>query len=125
MPIRIFYHENGGILAKGEGIVTGREIEETNDQLYETKEKIEKILYQIIDYTGVEKFSVSNAEIDILASQDRKAYEINPSMLIAIVSEQDLIFGFSRMWEAKVYDPSFQTKVFRKFRTPDLWRITN
>lgn len=42
MPIRIFYLENGGFLAKGEGIVTGSEIKETNDQLYETEEKLEK-----------------------------------------------------------------------------------
>jgi len=39
---RIFYLENGGVLAKGEGIVTGSEIKETNDQLYETEEKLEK-----------------------------------------------------------------------------------
>jgi len=28
-----------------------------------------------------------------------------------VVSEQDLIFGLARMWEAKAYSPLFETKV--------------
>jgi len=121
MPIRIFYHENGGVLAKGEGIVTGSEIKETNDQVYETEEKIRKILYQVVDFTDVEKLLVSNADVDLIASQDKKAFEINPNMLIAVVSEQDLIFGLARMWEAKAYSPLFETKVFRKLEDAQEW----
>jgi hypothetical protein len=121
MPIRIYYLEDGGVLAKCEGIVTGSEIKETNDQLYETEEKIRKILYQVVDFTGVEKLLVSNADIDIIVSQDKKAFEINPSMRIAVVSEQDLIFGLARMWEGKAYSPSFETKVFRKLEDAQEW----
>ncbi|MEJ2655751.1 MAG: hypothetical protein P8012_00945 [Desulfobacterales bacterium] len=121
MPVKLFYLENGGILAKCKGIVTGSEIKEINDELYETEEKIRKILYQIVDFTTVEKLLVSNDEIDMISLQDKKAFEINPGMLIAVVTDQDLIFGLARMWEAKTYDPSFDTRVFRKLEDAREW----
>jgi len=32
-----------------------------------------------------------------------------------------MIFGLVRMWEAKAYSPSFETKVFRKLEDAQEW----
>lgn len=121
MPITIQYQENGGVFVKGEGAVTGSEIKEANDRLYETKDKIRKISYQIVDFTGVENFFVSNPEIDLIAAQDKRAFGLNPDMFIAVVSEQDLIYGLARMWQAMAYAPLFETMVFRKLEDAREW----
>ena len=121
MPIKLFHLENGGVLAQCRGIVTGSEVIEASDQLYETDEKIRKISYQIFDFTKLEKLLVSDTEIDLISSQDIKAFEINPSILIAIVSSESFIYGLARMWEIKTYDPAFETKVFRKLELAQEW----
>jgi len=121
MSAKVTYTDDGGVLVKAEGIVKGEEMIEINGQMYETKEKIEKIVYQLIDFTGVKELSYADADIDMIANQDRRAYEINPNMLIAVVSGQDLLYGLARMWEAKSLSPQFKTKVFRKLEDAHAW----
>ena len=36
---------DGGILAMGRGVLTGQEIKELNNKIYETSQKAKKILY--------------------------------------------------------------------------------
>ncbi len=121
MPANITNTKDGGIIVQAEGVVKGEEMIEINGMIYETKEKIEKIVYQIIDFTGIQEFSYADADIDMMAYQDKKAYDINPNMLIAVVSDQDLLFGLARMWEAKSISPLFRTKVFRKLEDAHVW----
>jgi hypothetical protein len=121
MPMSIAYIGDGGIIARGEGVVTGSEIKEVNDIIYESPEKIKKIVYQICDLTNVSDISISTSEIEELAIQDKKASEINPNMFIALLGKKDLIFGLSRMWEAFTYDSPFETMVFRKMEDAQQW----
>jgi len=121
MPMSIDYIGDGGIIARGEGVVTGSEIKEVNDIIYESPEKIKKIVYQICDLTNVSDISGSNFEIEELAIQDKKASEVNPNMFIAIVGEEDLVYGLSRMWEAFAHDSPFETMVFRKMEDAQQW----
>ena len=121
MPIDFFYDENGGIIVKAKGIVTGREIIDFNNRLYEANENIKKIPYQILDFTDVDDVSFSIDDVDTLSVQDRKALEINPNMLIAVVSENQLIYGLARMWEVKSGGGSSRTQVFRKLEEAYAW----
>jgi hypothetical protein len=121
MPISITYTGDGGIIAKGEGKVIGSEIIELNDVIYESPEKIKKIFYQLVNFTDVTDVSISNAEIEKLAIQDKKAFKVNPNMSIALVAKEDVIFGLSRMWEAFAYEPQFETMVFRKMEDAQQW----
>jgi hypothetical protein len=121
MPMNIAYIGDGGILTRGEGVVTGSEIKEVNEIIYESLEKIRKILYQICDLTNVSDTSVSNAEIEELAIQDKEASEINPNMFIAVVCEKDFIFGLARMWEAFTDGARIETMVFRKMEDAQQW----
>ena len=121
MPLSITYTEDGGIIVRGEGIVTGSDIKEINDIIYESPENIEKIAYQLGDFTDVTDVSISISEIEELAMQDKKASEFNPNMFIALVGKKDIIFGLSRMWEAFTHDSTFETMVFRKIEDAQQW----
>ena len=121
MPISITYLEDGGIIAKGEGIVTGSEIKEINDTIYESPEKIKKIVYQICDWTNVSDVSISTPEIEAIASQDKQAADINPNMFIALVTKKDFFFGLARMWEAFAYSSPIETGIFRKMEDAQQW----
>ena len=43
MPMSIDYIEGGGIITRGDGLITGSEIKEINDLIYESPDKIKKI----------------------------------------------------------------------------------
>ena len=121
MPLRLTYMEDGGIIAKGDGLLTGSEINEANDKIYESPDKIKKIIYQICDLTNVSDINISDSELRALSFQDTEASKINPNMLIAVVGEKDITFGLARMWEAFSYDSPFETMVFRKMEDAQQW----
>ncbi len=121
MPMNITYIDDGRILLAGEGAVTGKEIIDINDRIYESPQKIKQILYQLADFTSVTELLVSNAEVKMLALQDKRASKINPNMCIALVGQQDFIYGLARMWKALTYDAPFETMVFRKLEDAQKW----
>jgi hypothetical protein len=121
MPMSIDYMKDGGIISRGEGLITGSEIKELNDIIYESPEKIKKIKYQICDLTNASDFSTSESELRAISAKDTKASKINPNMLIAVVGKKDVIFGLARMWEAFSYDSPFETMVFRKMEDAQQW----
>jgi hypothetical protein len=121
MPIEVSYTEDGGILLVVTGVATGREIKEVNHEIYETPEKIARILYQIVDFSNITSLDVTNSEVEDIAAQDKRAFQINPNMLVAVVGKDDLTFGLSRMWEALTYDGPSQTMVFRKSENAQQW----
>ncbi|MDY6951895.1 MAG: hypothetical protein SWE60_10300 [Thermodesulfobacteriota bacterium] len=121
MPLRIIYTEDGGIIAKGEGIVTGSDIKEINNIIYASPKHIEEIAYQVGDFTDVTDVFISSSEIEELAIEDKEASAVNPNMLIALVGRKDLIYGLSRMWEAFTDDSPFETMVFRKMEDAQQW----
>ena len=121
MPMSIDYIGDGGIIIRGEGLITGSEIIEANDIIYESPDKIKKIKYQICDLTNASDYSTSESELRAISNQDKKASEINPKMFIAVVGEKDVIFGLARMWEAFSYDSPLETMVFRKMEDAQQW----
>ncbi len=121
MPMSFAYLGDGGILIKGEGVVTASDVKGGNDIIYESPEKIKEILYQICDFSNISDVKISGFEIRELAIQDKKAAEINPNMLIALVTGMDFTFGLSRMWEAFSCDSPFESKVFRNMDDAEQW----
>ena len=88
MPVTVSNLKNGGILLKGEGIVTGVNIREANNIIYASPSKIQNINYQLADYTNVSEFIISNEEVELIADQDKYAAAINPNMFLAVVGEK-------------------------------------
>ncbi len=113
MSIKIEYLGKSGILMTGEGEVTGQELIDANEKLYASDEQTAAYEFQLADFTKVTQFSVSQLQIKTLVRQDRDASKINSHLKMAIVGDDALVFGFSRMWQTYLPDESLETEVFR------------
>lgn len=121
MPISLTFLEDGGVLLKGTGKVKGEEIIAANDKMYSDRESIASIKYQLCDFSELEKFEISNSEVETLANQDKRASQANPDMKIVIVADEDIVFGMSRMWEFESGFPESNSGVFRTMEEANLW----
>lgn len=124
MPIEINYLDDGlGFSFVGKEILTGEEIISSNSQIFSAKEKLAKYRYALIDYTNITQFKVSSHEIEVIASQDKKASRHVPEGVIAIVAKKDIEFGVSRMWETiiEITGIKWETMVCRKREDAVAW----
>ncbi|SHO53501.1 hypothetical protein [Desulfopila aestuarii] len=121
MPVDITYLSDGGVYLYGSGCLTYSDIVDANNVLYATPDKIKGLAYQLCDYSDVTEVNLTSKEIEKLALQDSKAAMLNPAMLIAVVGNQDLVYGLLRMWEAYATSPSFETNAFRTVEDAKTW----
>ena len=121
MAIQINYLDNGiGIEIVATGTVTGEEIITAHKEIY-NDENLRKQKYQIIDRTHCTKYQVSSEEVEEISDIDNRASEINPNIIIAIISTTSLQYGISRMWQAYIKDDRFVTKIFQDRTSADEW----
>ncbi len=121
MAIQINYIDNGaGIEIVASGIVTGEDIIEAHKEIY-NEENLKNQKYQIIDRTKCEEYNVSSGEVQQIANIDKAASKSNPNIIIAIISQTDLQFGMSRMWQTYVEESRFLTQIFRDRNSADKW----
>ena len=67
MPIEIEYLDDGlGVLLTGHGIVTGEDINRSNNQIFSSEEKMIKHKYGLIDYSNITQFEVATSEVEMI-----------------------------------------------------------
>ena len=121
MTIQINYLGNGtGIEIIASGIVTGEEVIEAHKEIY-NKGNLRKQKYQIIDRSHCTEYQITSEEVEKIAGIDNKASEVNPNIIIALISPTSLQFGMSRMWQAYIEDDRFVTKIFQDRKSADEW----
>ena len=124
MPIEIIDLDEGrGNVIIGSGILTGEEyIDELKGHLAQDEEKLKAYLYSLTDYTAVTKVEEAPASVVRLSSElCKRAATINPDVSVAIVADNDLLFGLSRMWEMLMDTTGWETKVFKARETAEIW----
>lgn len=124
MPIQVKYLDNGlGLLFLGEGIVTGDDIIDSNNEIFSSREKMKNFKYGLIDYSNITQFNVSNSEIETITSQNKNASEIIPDGILAVAAKKDLDFGINRMWQIIIENAGIQweTMVFRDRANAEAW----
>ncbi len=117
----ISYRNDGGVILSWKGLVTGKELIDAFSEIYATDEQIKRIAYQLVIFTKSEEIMVTANDLKEVASLDIRASKVNPSMLVAVVGERDIVFGLSRMWEAFVDDAPLKTRVFRTLEDAEDW----
>jgi hypothetical protein len=121
MPIEIQYtDDNIGIIFSAVGKVTGKEIIESQSDIYQSKGFV-NLRYWIVDRSRCTEYEVSSDEVSRIAALDNETAKINPNLIMALISESDLQFGVSRMYEAQISEDGFKTMVFRDRSTADKW----
>ncbi len=121
MPIQLIYdHDGVSVVVKGSGIVDGTEIHKCNEQMY-SPDRIHKLRSQLYDFCEVTRFDLSSSDMRMLAEQDKAAAGQNPNLAIAIVGNDDLMFGLAKMWEVFVSEASLKANVFRTLKEARDW----
>ncbi len=115
-----YLSDDYGVESIGKGVVSGEELYNTANVVY-SGDTLLKQKYLLINFVHLENLDVSTEDIVKLANQDIAASKTNPNILIAIVGEQDVVFGLARMWEAHVYESAFETMVFREREEAVAW----
>ena len=123
MPIEIKDCDGGiGNLIVGRMIVTDQEyIESLTRHLTQDKEKFSKYRYSLTDLTAATKLNISNETVNIIAQLCIEASKVNPNPIVAIVANDDLIYGLSRMYQSLVDMTEWETMVFRSRNESEEW----
>lgn len=121
MPIQVRELDGGaGIEVVATGTVSGAEIIAAHDEIYSDR-NLRRQRYQIVDRSHCAAYRVSADEVREIARLDGAAANVNPGIVIAVVSGDDVQFGVSRMWQAYAEAGDFVTQVFRDRAAAERW----
>jgi hypothetical protein len=121
MPIEIKYTEdNLGINFYAVGEVTGNHIIEGMKEIFQS-EKFVNLKYWIADRSRCTKYDVSSDDVKLIADLDKEAAKINPDLLMILISDTELQYGMSRMYEIYSADSGFKTSVFKDRYKAEDW----
>ncbi len=121
MPIEVRYTDDDlGIDFCAVGRVTGKDVIESKVTIFQ-EEGFARLKYWIVDRSRCVEYEVNADDVRSIAELDNEAAKINPDLLIALISETDLQFGMSRMYEAHIDEFGFKTKSFRDRASANEW----
>ena len=121
MPIELQYRDAGsGVAFICTGVVTADEFSRANEEIY-SEESLDRLRYQLIDFTDTEHLEVSLDEIREFAAVDVVAASQSESLIIAVAGPDDLTFGISRMWQAFASDSNIRSGIFRSVPDAERW----
>jgi hypothetical protein len=122
MPVRIKYLDNGlGAEFIGTGIVNGKDLIEATKNVFASAENLKESRYGLLDFSGVDFFNLSSAELRIVTQLDKDAAAINPDLVIAIVTGKNRTSGVSRIWHAYMDETNWDTGIFGSRPDAESW----
>ena len=126
MPVEIKDLDGGlGNLITGYGVLRGQEyLDAIKNHLSQDPEKFKKYIYSMCDLTKVTQLEVDSNDIDHAAKLCRESAEINLNAVVAIVSDKDITFGMSRMWEILFDEKNWEVMVFRDRADAEKWLMS-
>jgi len=99
MPSTIRFEQQGaGVVITWTGVVSADEIKQANEHIY-AKEHLDKLHYQIWDFTNAERLDITQEDLRDFAMQDNAAVQENPNQFAVIVGSQALFRGYDRLFE--------------------------
>jgi len=122
MPITIKSLDSGlGISFTGNGIVTGEDLINATRKIFSSEESIRKSRYGLLDFSKIEWFNATSAELKIVTDMDTRAAQINPDLIITIVTEESSAYGISQIWKAYMDETNWESKIFRSRAEAEAW----
>ena len=122
MPGKIVYENQGkGVVIIWNGSISGEGLKMVNTQIY-TEGGLEKLRYQIWDFTNAEGLEITGQDLRHLAIQDKVASETNPKQIIAIVGNNELFRGYDRLFH--IYESvwsEYKSKTFSSMVEARKW----
>jgi hypothetical protein len=112
--------ERRGVVWRYWGTVSGEEILRSNQEIYGDA-RFDEMDYQIVDFTSVERFEVTEEDMVVMAANDRAAALTNPSVLVAVAARDALIKDLSALYEAETAESPWQHSVFESVEDARAW----
>jgi hypothetical protein len=121
MPIELQYRDSGsGVMFVCTGVITAADFSRANEEIY-SEESLDRLQYQLIDFTATEHLEISLEEARAFAAVDVTAADQTQGLIIAVAGPDDLTFGISRMWQALASDSNIRSGVFRSVPDAERW----
>jgi hypothetical protein len=121
MPIELQYRDDEtGVVFVCSGVVNGADFIEANEEIY-APERLERLRYQLIDFSATERIEISSEQIREYAAMDVRAAARNPSLVVAVAGPTPITFGLSRMWQALVDESGIRSGVFHTVAEAESW----
>jgi hypothetical protein len=123
MPVDLeFIHRGVGLLYLCDDPLTGREMSEANERLLASPEEVRGVRFALVDMRRITALEASTDELRAFAEQDRRiAAFASTGLLVAVVAEQLLAYGLTRMWEAFAIEIGWETQAFRAGAAAEAW----
>ena len=122
MAIEIKYTEDGvGVELVASGTVFGEQILAALEELQE-KSVFQELKYKLINRLGCKKYFVSTKDIRAIAEFDKAAVEMNPALIIALVSPDNKVLQESaEIWHSFAKENVPRSKLFSDRASADAW----
>ena len=87
------FDDGRGLLRVGTGVVTGAEIVNAVKAMIEEPERYGSRVYTVIDFSGADGFSVTDADVEALADIARNYPAVSAPRLIVVVAPARVVRG--------------------------------
>jgi len=113
--------EENGVLIRFQGVVSTKDIIASNEALYKDIRFDTLMQYQIADFIGCKEIELVADEVREIARRDAEMSKRKPGVLVAIVTDMQLIYGFSRMYQMCTDHSTWETGIFENMETARKW----
>lgn len=123
MPFEVRDSDDGvGTIITGSGVVTEIEYVDTlKKHLTQNKANLKRYKYSLADYTAVTDVAVSYDAIKMIADLCIRTSIDNPGVVVAVVSNQALTYGLSRMSQMLMDETGWEHMVFHNREEAESW----
>lgn len=119
MAYKTFWEERG-IKWVFSGKLTNDDLLNCNKELYEDPRFLD-IEYELCDFTDVEDFPIDSKVIRIVGEMDMEQSKKNSNIKVAIISNETVMFGLTRMYEAAAFSSPWETQFFENEEDARAW----
>lgn len=119
MPYQIIWSEDG-VEWTYSGVLTGTEIIQSNEAIYGDP-RFDDLRYQIVDFTEVETFEVSEQDMKRMAYYDRVAARSNPRIRLAVIAPEATGRSVAETYEKHNQEPGWEQRIFETRAEARAW----
>ena len=121
MPVSMEFENDGrGVVISAQGILDADFFAQANKALY-VPDVMEKLRYQIVDLSSVEKVDIDWEHIKYLAEMDKQAAKSIPGLKIAVVAPAGVLEALAQVYQRLAKDDSLSAQVFRNMVGARQW----
>jgi hypothetical protein len=111
MPYTIQW-EAHGVYIQMSGEISAKDVMAVNDAIYQHPNFKTTMCYQLADFLGCTKVHAEPDEVRQIARQDSIMSSQRPGVMVAIVTNSPLLYGYSRMYQICTERSAWETEIF-------------